>query len=67
VRVLIEQRGRVPEARWQAFFAAGYGQQQALDVLLGVGVYVLSTLANVVTEAELDPPFQPFAWQKPRS
>ena len=49
---------------WRAFDAAGFGEEQALDVVLGVGVYVLSTFANRATRAELDAPFAPFAWRR---
>lgn len=41
--------------------AAGYDHRQALDVVLGVGVYTLSTYANRLTSAPVDAPFQPFA------
>jgi uncharacterized peroxidase-related enzyme len=66
-RDLVRMRGRVPEERWQVLERAGFSEEQALDVLLGVGVYLLSTLTNVVTGAELDPPFVPFRWNKPKA
>jgi alkylhydroperoxidase family enzyme len=62
VRALIHGRGRVPEARWQALRAAGFDEQHALDALLGTGVYLLSTLTNVLTGAPLDAAFERFAW-----
>jgi uncharacterized peroxidase-related enzyme len=65
VRGIVRLHGRVPEAQWQALAQAGYGEQQALDALLGVGVYLMSTLTNIVSGAELDPPFVAFRWQKP--
>ncbi|HKU43697.1 MAG TPA: carboxymuconolactone decarboxylase family protein, partial [Polyangiales bacterium] len=61
---LVVARGRVSEAEWSALRAAGFTREQALEVVLGVGVYLLSTLTNVVTEAELDGPFEPFRWKK---
>ncbi len=64
-RALLAGRGRAPSECWQAFERAGYGEEQALDVLLGVGVYALSTMCNVMVRAELDPPFVPFRWTKP--
>ena len=36
----------------------------SLDVVLGVGVYVLSTFANRATRAEIDAPFAPFVWKR---
>jgi AhpD family alkylhydroperoxidase len=65
VREIVRDRGRVSAARLQALDAVGFSEEQALDVLLGVGVYLLSTLTNVVTGAEIDPPFEPFRWQRP--
>ena len=61
-RAVVQRRGAVDTA---PFEAAGYTEQHALDVVLGVGVYVLSTYLNILTESELDAPFLPFAWTKP--
>lgn len=60
-------RGRVAPETLAAFERAGFDAQNALDVILGVGVYVLSTLVNVVSAAPLDPAFAAFAWTKPGS
>lgn len=62
---VLHQRGRVAPATLQAFAAAGYTEQQALETILGVGVYVLSTFTNIATRAELDPPLAPHAWSRP--
>lgn len=64
-RALVVTRGHVPAAVADAFAAAGYSQQQALEVVLGVATYVLSTFMNIVTDAPLDPPFAAFAWERP--
>lgn len=64
-RAVLLERGRVPAPIADDFARAGYGAQAALDVVLGVGVYVLSTLSNILSQAELDPAFAPFAWTKP--
>lgn len=61
---LLEGRGAVGDADWHAFREAGFDEQQALDVVLGVGVYVLSTFANRVTRAEIDAPFRSFEWRR---
>ena len=65
VQVIVNECGRIPTARMTAFMAAGYGETAALEVLLGTTVYLTSTLVNLVTAAELDPPFQAFHWEKP--
>jgi hypothetical protein len=36
-----------------------------LDVVLGIGTYTMSTLANRLTRAPLDEQFSEFAWQEP--
>lgn len=62
---VVEQRGRVSDATWQAFIAHGFSAQNALDAVLGASVYLLSTLTNVLTDAPLDPAFQAFRWERP--
>lgn len=64
-RAIVLTRGLVPTERWLALESAGFSEEQSLDVVLGVGVYLLSTLTNIVTQAKLDAPFAEFAWTKP--
>ncbi|HET6340167.1 MAG TPA: carboxymuconolactone decarboxylase family protein [Polyangiales bacterium] len=64
VREVVQARGRVSADQWQRVEAAGFSEQKLLDAVLGVGVYLLSTLMNVVTRAELDAPFEAFRWHK---
>jgi AhpD family alkylhydroperoxidase len=54
--------GEVPDDDLAAFVAAGYTARQALEVMLGIGAYTLSTFANRLTRAPLDEPMTPFAW-----
>lgn len=63
---VLETRARPDAETWAAFTAAGFGAAGALDVVLGVGVYVLSTYLNIITDAQLDAPFLAFAWQPPQ-
>lgn len=63
-RALVRDHARVDPALWERFAAAGYEERHGLDVVLGVGVYLLSTFTNIVTRSELDPPFVPFAWHR---
>lgn len=62
---VVRDRGRVSADHSAALADAGFTEAQVLELVLGVGVYVLSTLLNIVTAAELDPPFVPFAWRRP--
>jgi AhpD family alkylhydroperoxidase len=64
VREMVQTHAHVSTATWQRFAGAGYTEQNALDVVLGVGVYLLSTYTNIATRSELDAPFAAFAWTK---
>jgi AhpD family alkylhydroperoxidase len=59
---VIDTAGDVPEETLRDFLAAGFTCQQALEVVLGIGTYTMSTLANRLTRAPLDEPLTPFAW-----
>jgi uncharacterized peroxidase-related enzyme len=54
--------GDVPDEELKTFISAGFTTQQALEVVLGIGTYTMSTLANRLTRAPLDEPLTPFAW-----
>ncbi|WP_431046258.1 carboxymuconolactone decarboxylase family protein [Streptomyces sp. P1-3] len=56
--------GAVPDAALEAFLAHGYTVQNALEVVLGIGTYTMSTLANRLTGAPLDEQLRPFAWEE---
>lgn len=55
-------KGDSGEPELGAFLAAGFTKENALDVVLGVGTYTLSTYANRLTRAPLDAPLADFAW-----
>lgn len=63
VVALVKGGGRVPDELFARVRAAGFTQEQCLEILLGVGVYFMSTAGNALTQAELDAPFAAFAWQ----
>ncbi|GAA4622434.1 carboxymuconolactone decarboxylase family protein [Actinoallomurus vinaceus] len=54
--------GAVSAEAMEDFLGHGYTRQNALEVVLGIGVYTLSTLANRMTDAPLDERLEPFAW-----
>ena len=62
---VLDTAGDVGEPALRAFLAAGYTAQNALEIVLGIGTYTLSTLANRLVEAPLDEPLTPFAWTAP--
>ena len=65
-RAVLTSHGGVTEDELRAFVSAGFSKQQALDVVLGVGTYTLSTSANRLTRAPVDAPLQAFAWTPDR-
>ena len=64
-RDVVERRGQATDQAIEAFLAAGYTARHALDVVLGAGVYAITTYANRLTGAELDPAFEAFRWSPP--
>jgi uncharacterized peroxidase-related enzyme len=65
VERVLATRGAVGEPALAAFLAAGYDHQQALDVVLAIGTFTLTTYANRLTGVPLDPAFEPFRWSGP--
>jgi uncharacterized peroxidase-related enzyme len=64
-RSLIANRGKVSEAQLQAFFEAGYGEVQALEVILGLAVKTMSNFTNSIVGTPLDAAVKSRAWRKP--
>ncbi|MCI4063724.1 carboxymuconolactone decarboxylase family protein [Micromonospora sp. R77] len=60
---VLDHRGDVPDDELDAFLAAGWQPRHALDVVLGVGTYTISTFANRLVDAPLDPPLAAYAWE----
>ncbi|WP_306750976.1 carboxymuconolactone decarboxylase family protein [Saccharothrix yanglingensis] len=54
--------GAVADDVLDDFLAAGHTARNALEVVLGIGAYTTSTLANRLTGAPLDERLAPFAW-----
>jgi alkylhydroperoxidase family enzyme len=44
------------------FRAAGYGERQALDVILGVSLATLCNFANSLAQTPLNTELSPWAW-----
>jgi len=58
---VLDTAGDVGDDALAAFLASGYTRQQALEVVLGIGTYTMSTLANRLTGAPLDDQLSAFA------
>ncbi|MDI1346208.1 MAG: carboxymuconolactone decarboxylase family protein [Pseudolabrys sp.] len=61
---VVNSRGWPKAAEMAAFLSVGYGQQQVLEVVLGVGMKTLSNYANHIAKIPLDQVFASAAWSK---
>ncbi|WP_159023416.1 carboxymuconolactone decarboxylase family protein [Formosa sp. L2A11] len=61
---IVRNRGHVSQEDLNAFYAAGYGEQQVLEIILGLSQKVISNYTNHIANTPVDAPFQPFAWKK---
>lgn len=62
--IIVRNRGQVSQEELEAFYAAGYGEQQVLDIILGVSQKVISNYTNRIANTPVDAPFKKFAWEK---
>ena len=65
-RKVVRERGWVPEADVQAFLDAGFTRAQLLEVILGIGMKILSNYTNHITKTPVDEAFQANTWTPPR-
>ncbi|WP_339885276.1 carboxymuconolactone decarboxylase family protein [Polaribacter vadi] len=61
---ITRNRGQVSQEELEAFYAAGYGEQQVLDIILGLSQKVISNYTNRIANTPVDAPFKKFAWEK---
>ncbi len=62
-RAIIGSKGAVSETELSAFKAAGYGEQQVIEVILGVALATLCNFSNVLADTELNPELAAYRWQ----
>ncbi|MCT0252283.1 MULTISPECIES: carboxymuconolactone decarboxylase family protein [unclassified Synechocystis] len=65
-RTLITERGKASGNDIEIFFSAGYSHQQALEVILGIAIKVMSNYTNSIAETPIDPQVENLRWKKPR-
>jgi AhpD family alkylhydroperoxidase len=58
---VLDTVGDIGDDALQAFLASGYTRQNALEVVLGIGTYTMSTLANRLTDAPVDAQLSAYA------
>ncbi|QDE32360.1 carboxymuconolactone decarboxylase family protein [Shewanella polaris] len=59
---IVRNRGNISETELETFYAAGYGQQQVLEIILGLSQKVISNYTNHVAKTPVDDVFKKFAW-----
>jgi uncharacterized peroxidase-related enzyme len=66
-KAVIATRGAVSDAELEVFKAAGFSDQAALEVVLGVSLATLCNFANNLGGAPLNPQFEPYRWDGARA
>ncbi len=55
---MVDQRGELKEGELEAFLAAGYTPENALEVVTGIALKTISNYANHIMDTPLDEPFK---------
>lgn len=58
---IVRNRGHVTQEDLNTFYGAGYGEQQVLEVILGVAQKTISNYTNHIANTPVDAAFQKFA------
>lgn len=61
---IVRNRGNVTKEDLDAFYTAGYGEAQVLEIILGLSQKVISNYTNHIANTPVDAAFQKFAWSK---
>ena len=61
---VVRLRGHVQQEDLDSFYAAGYTEQQVLEIILGLAQKVMSNYTNHIASTPVDAPFQQFEWKK---
>lgn len=62
--IIFRNRGRVTHAQLDVFYAAGYGEQQVLEIILGLAHKLMTNYTNHIADTPVDEVFSQFAWTK---
>lgn len=60
-QAVMREKGAVSDEELKAFFDAGYGEQQSLEVVLGVALATLCNYANNLAKTSINPELEPYA------
>ena len=61
---IVRNRGHVTQDDLDAFYAAGYGEAQVLEIILGLSQKTISNYVNHIANTPVDAGFKKFAWSK---
>ncbi|MDF4221497.1 carboxymuconolactone decarboxylase family protein [Maribacter sp. M208] len=61
---IVRNRGNVTQEDLDTFYAAGYGEQQVLEIILGLSQKVISNYTNHIAHTPVDDAFKKFEWSK---
>jgi alkylhydroperoxidase family enzyme len=61
---IVRNRGHVTQEDLDIFYAAGYGERQVLEIILGVSQKVISNYTNHIANTPVDAAFKKYAWSK---
>lgn len=62
--IIVRNRGHLSQEELNHFYAAGYGEQQVLEIILGLSQKIISNYTNHIGNTPVDAPFKKFAWSK---
>jgi alkylhydroperoxidase family enzyme len=62
-KTFIEKRGHVSKEELDAFLAAGFSQEQILEVIAVVAASTITNYAGTIADPPLEDQFQRFAWR----
>jgi len=62
--IIVRNRGHVTDEELAAFYAAGYGERQVLEIILGLSQKLISNYTNHIGNTPVDAPFKAFTWEK---
>ena len=60
---VVRNRGVLSGEDLDAFYSAGYGEQQLMEIILGLSQKVMSNYVNHSANTPIDEPFSKFAWR----
>lgn len=63
-KTLIERRGHLSEQELDAFTAAGFTNEQVLEVIAIVAASTITNYAGTIADPPLEDPFRPYAWRE---